>query len=91
MWVLLTNITKSKNKNKENITFFLKIYNFNLNLTEEKILEILQCFEISNSAVDKNSERFLKNGANILAKSIAGICNISNSSRVSQVTTRLLN
>ena len=29
------------------------MYNFNLNLTEEKILEILQCFEISNSAVDK--------------------------------------
>ena len=67
------------------------MYNFNLNLTEEKILEILRCFEISNSAVDKISDRSLKNGANILAKSIAGICNISSSSRVSQVTTRLLN
>ena len=56
--------------------------NFNLTLTmEKKVLEVLQCIDISKAAgTDKISGRFLKDGANILAKPIAKICNISISS-----------
>ena len=56
--------------------------NFNLNLTtEKKVLEVLQFIDISKAAgIDKISGRFLKDGANILAKPIAKICNISISS-----------
>ena len=47
-------------------------------ITEKKTLEILKCIDISKAAgIDKISRRFLKDGANILAKSIAEICNIS--------------
>ena len=45
---------------------------------EKKILDVLQFIDISKAAgIDKNSERFLKDVANILAKPIAKICNIS--------------
>ena len=45
---------------------------------EKKILDVLQFIDISKAAgIDKNSERFLKDVANILAKPIAIICNIS--------------
>ena len=56
--------------------------NFNLNLaTGNKILEVLQFIDISKAAgIDKISGRFLKDGANILAKPIAKRCNISISS-----------
>ena len=48
---------------------------------EKKVLEVLQFIDISKAAgIDKISGRFLKDGANILAKSIAKICNISISS-----------
>ena len=45
--------------------------NFNLNLTtEKKILKVLQFIDISKAAgIDKISGRFLKDNANILAKS----------------------
>ena len=49
--------------------------------TEKKVLEVLQFIDISKAAgIDKISGRFLKDGANILAKPIAKICNISISS-----------
>ena len=53
--------------------------NFNLNLTtEKKVVKVLQFIDISKAAgIDKISGRFLKDGANILAKPIAKICNIS--------------
>ena len=56
--------------------------NFNLNLTtEKKVLEILQFIDISKAAgIDKILGRFLENDANIQAKLIAEICNISISS-----------
>ena len=44
----------------------------------KKVLEILQCTDISKAAgIDKISDRFLKDFANILAKPIAEICNSS--------------
>ena len=46
--------------------------------TKKKVLEILKCIDISRAAgIDKISGRFLKDGANILAKPTAEICNIS--------------
>ena len=53
--------------------------NLNLSLTtENKVLEVLQFIDVSKAAgIDKISGRFLKNDANILAKPIAKICNIS--------------
>ena len=58
--------------------------NFNLTLTMEKVLEVLQCIDISKAAgIDKISGRFLKGGSNILAKPIVKICNISISSGLS--------
>ena len=56
--------------------------NVNLNLTtEKKVLEVLPFIDISEAAaIDKISGRFLEDGANILAKPIAKICNISISS-----------
>ena len=56
--------------------------NFNLTLTtEKKVLEVLQCIDISKpAAIDKISGKFLKDGADILVKSIEKICNISFSS-----------
>ena len=56
--------------------------NFNLNLTtEKKVLEVLQFIDISKAAgIDKISGRFLKDGANTLAKPITKIRNISISS-----------
>ena len=56
--------------------------NFNLNLTmEKKVLEVLQFIDISKAAgIDKISGKFLKDSANILAKPIANMCNISISS-----------
>ena len=53
--------------------------NFNLNLTtKKKVLKVLQFIGISKAAgIDKVSGRYLKDGANILAKTIAEICNIS--------------
>ena len=45
---------------------------------EKKVLEILQCTDISKAAgIDKISGSSLKDGANILAKAIAEICNTS--------------
>ena len=66
--------------------------NFNLTLTKEKkVLEILQCIDISKAAgIDKISERFLIDGANILVKPIAGICNISIPLELPQVTAKFL-
>ena len=56
--------------------------NFNLSLTsEKKVLEVLQFIDISKAAgIDKISGRFLKDGANTLAKPITKIRNISISS-----------
>ena len=56
--------------------------NFNLNLTTgKKVLEILQFLDISKAVgIDKISGRFLNDRANILAKPIAKIYNISISS-----------
>ena len=56
--------------------------NFNLTFTtENKVWGILQCIDISKAAgIDKISGRFLKDDANILAKPMAEICNISISS-----------
>ena len=48
---------------------------------EKKVLKVLQCIGITKAAgIDKIPRRFLKDGANILAKPIAKICNISISS-----------
>ena len=48
------------------------------NTSEEKVLKIMTNIENSNGAgVDKLSGRFLKDGANILAKSIFTLCNLS--------------
>ena len=46
--------------------------NFNINFaTEKKVLEILQCIEISKATgIDKITVKFLKYSANILAKPI---------------------
>ena len=47
-------------------------------MTTEKVLEVLQCIDISKAAgTDKIPGRFLKDGANILPKPIAKICIIS--------------
>ena len=56
--------------------------NFNLTLTtEKKVLDVLECIDTSKAAgIDKISGRFLKDGANILVKPIAKICDISISS-----------
>ena len=46
--------------------------------TERKVLEVLQRIDISKAeGIDKISGRLLKDGANILAKLTAKICNIS--------------
>ena len=46
--------------------------------TEERVLNIMQYIEISKAGgVDKFSGTFLKDGAEILAKSINEICNLS--------------
>ena len=50
------------------------------NTSEEKVLKIMTNIEISKAAgVDQLSARFLKDGANILAKPISTLCNLSNS------------
>ena len=51
--------------------------------TEKKVLEVLQFIEISKATgIDKISGRFLKDGANIMAKLIAKICNMPISSEL---------
>ena len=84
---LLKNLPNSPNKFDMNSVhqYYKKIElkdNFNLTLaTEKKVLEVLQCIDISKAAgIDKMLGRFLKDGANILAKPIAKISNISISS-----------
>ena len=53
------------------------------NISEEKVLKITTNIEISKAAgVDKLSRRFLKDGANILAKPISTFCNLSISQEV---------
>ena len=53
------------------------------NTSEEKVLKIMTNIEISKAAgVDKLSSRFLKDGANILAKPISTLCNLSMSQGV---------
>ena len=48
------------------------------NTSEEKVLKIMTNIESSKAAgVDKLSGRFLKDGANILAKPISTLCNLS--------------
>ena len=48
------------------------------NTSEEKVLKIMTNIVISKAAgVDKLSSRFLKDGANILAKPISTLCNLS--------------
>ena len=48
------------------------------NTSEEKVLKIIINIEISKAAgVDKLSGRFLRDGANILAKPISTLCNLS--------------
>ena len=56
--------------------------NFNINLTtEKKVLKVLQFIDIPKAAgIDKISGRFLRDGANILARPTSNICNISISS-----------
>ena len=54
------------------MTFCLK------NASEEKVLKIMTNIESSKAAgVDELYGRFLKNGANILAKPIWALCNLS--------------
>ena len=53
------------------------------NTSEEKVLKIMTNIEIFKAAgVDKLSGRFLKDGANILAKPISTLCNLSTSQGV---------
>ena len=53
------------------------------NTSEEKVLKIMTNIESSKAAgVDQLSGRFLKDGANILAKPISTLCNLSISQRV---------
>ena len=73
---LLNNLPNSPNKFDINSVhhYYKNIErkdNFNLNLTKEKkILKVLQFIDISKAAgIDKISGRFLKDNANILAKS----------------------
>ena len=48
------------------------------NTSEEIVMEIMKNTESSEAAgVDRLSGRFLKDGANILAKPISGLCNLS--------------
>ena len=83
---LLKNLPNSPNKFDINSVHHYKNIelkdNFNLNLTtEKKVLEVLKFIDISKAAgIDKISGRFLKDSANILAKPIAKIFNISISS-----------
>ena len=67
--------------------------NFNLTLTmEKKVLEVLLCIDILKAAgIDKISGRFLKDSANILAKPLPKVCNISIFQGFSQMTAKLLN
>ena len=52
------------------------------NTSEEKVLKIMKNIESSKAAgVDKLSRRFLKDGANILAKHISTLCSLSISQR----------
>ena len=75
---LLENFINSPNKFDINSLNRLKD-NFNLNLTtEKKVLEVTQFIDILKAAgIDKISGRFLKDGANILAKTYSKISNIS--------------
>ena len=84
---LLKNLPNSRNKFDINSVhqYYKNVElkdNFNLNLTtEKKISEVLQFIGISKRAGIYNIPgRFLKDGANILAKPIAKICNTSISS-----------
>ena len=65
--------------------------NFNLNLTTaKKILEVLQFIDISKAAgIDKISGRFLKDSANVLAKPLPKIRNISISSGFFQSDSKI--
>ena len=48
------------------------------NTSEEKVLKIMTTIESPKAAgVDKHSGRFLKDGANIIAKPICALCNLS--------------
>ena len=81
---LLKNLPNSPNKFDMNSVhhYYKKIGlkdNFNLTLTTaKKDLKVFQCVDISIAAgIDKFSERFLKDAANILAKPIANMSYIS--------------
>ena len=67
--------------------------NFNQTFTtENKFLEILQCIDISKAAgIHRYTERFLKDGANILAKPLAEYVISPFLQGFSQVTAELLN
>ena len=53
------------------------------NTSEEKVMKIMTNIDSSKaSGVDKLSQRFLKDGANILAKPISALCNLSISQQV---------
>ena len=61
-------------------------------MTTEKVLEVLQCIDISKAAgTDKTSGRCLKDGANILAKPIAKYVISAFLQGFPQVTVKLLN
>ena len=84
---LLKNLSNSPNKFDINSVhqYYKNVElknNFNLNLTpKKKVLEVLQFIDILKAVgIVKILGRFLKDGANILAKPIAKICNISISS-----------
>ena len=62
------------------------------NTSEEKVLKIMTNIESSKGAgVDKLFGRFLKDGANILAKPISELCNLSIHSKSCQVLVKLRN
>ena len=73
------------------LDLLLNKFNFS-NVTEDFVLQLLKDMNIDKAAgIDNLSGKFLKDGANILAKPISKICNLFIKYFVSQETARLPN
>ena len=73
------------------LDLLLNKFNFS-NVTEDFVLQLLKDMNIDKAAgIDNLSGRFLKDGANILAKPISKICSLFIKYSVSQETARLPN